>query len=85
MHGTQVITALVNLLALPAEGMRAPKHAAAAALLEYLINSRPNAELLGALPNRRAAAGQHWHGQGKAETSQGACWRLHSGGRSAAA
>lgn len=37
------------------QGMLAAKHSASASLLEYLPNSRPNCELLGATPDRYGA------------------------------
>lgn len=36
------------------QGMLAVKHSASASLLEFLVNSRPNCQLLGATPDRWA-------------------------------
>lgn len=42
-------------LPLPLQGTLAAKHSASASLLEFLPNSRPNCELLGATPDRWVA------------------------------
>ena len=59
LHGTAVIPRVLSFLvqqppatgaAGAAPGPQGIRHAATSTLLEYLVNSRPNCELLGALP-----------------------------------
>jgi hypothetical protein len=59
LHGTAVIPRVLSFLVLrpqapgaagAAPGPQGSRHAATSTLLEYLVNSRPNCELLGALP-----------------------------------